>query len=482
MRRLSRLDEDPKEEHCSQIGAANENENEFSVSRFWWYAKYVTAASSSERKGAQRSTPRHQSDSLLVGNLMNYNNVVILGGGPGACCLAILLARFGKKVTIFHIPSPLPILVGESLTPAVIPMLQNLGVEEEVREYSTYKPGACFTFSNSKTIQFRFDETPQDCPNYAYNVPRLEFDRTLMTRAAAEGVNIVEAKASLEVFPDLDQVALSPKTLEEADLAVDEHPDLVVDATGRTRLISNLLDVPSEKGKREDVALFAHMDRLPLELEGAVHTDQLDAGWCWRIPLPGRTSLGLVIPESQLAEYGETAEARYDNLLLRESTLSRLTKGAKRITPVFQFSNYQLYSTRAVGANWVLLGDSAGFIDPVFSSGLLIAFDSAFNLATALKSGTRRALRRYESHVLKHLKAWQKIIAYYYNGKLFTSFSVGEEVKKSPVGRLVVPHVEKHMGRIFTGSAAMNRYSLNLLCVLSEYGLRGKSPKPFVIR
>lgn len=361
-------------------------------------------------------------------------------------------------------------------------MLRELGVEEEIKSYSTYKPGACFTFSNGLVMQFHFNETPHDCPDYAYNVPRLEFDKTLKAKAAAEGVNMVEAKASLEVLPDEDKVILSPKTLDEAGLADDEHPELIVDATGRARLIPKSLDIKCTKGGREDVALFAHVVSLPVVLEGAVHTDQLEAGWCWRIPLPDRTSLGLVVPESNLARFGDTPEEQYDNLLLQDSTLKKLGGDVKRITPVFRFSNYQLVSDRALGSNWVLLGDSAGFIDPVFSSGLLIAFDGAFRLNRAIQAGNARALKHYESHILQHLKAWHKIISYYYNGRLFTSFTVGQEVENSPIGKLIVPHVAKHMSRIFTGSAAMSFYSRNLLRLLSDYGLRGKNPEPYVIR
>ena len=80
--------------------------------------------------------------------------VAILGGGPAACALAILLCRAGLQVAIWHKPKTAPLIVGESLVPAVIPMLQNLGVEDDIRDFSMFKPGA--TFNLSQDINFSF--------------------------------------------------------------------------------------------------------------------------------------------------------------------------------------------------------------------------------------------------------------------------------------------------------------------------------------
>ncbi len=105
-------------------------------------------------------------------------NIAIIGGGPTASMLAILLSKKGCKVAIFVTEEKAPILVGESLVPMIVPMLQDLGVEEEVAS-SIYKPGACFTFNATEVFEFRFSDTPSDLPSYAYNVPRDKFNQTL---------------------------------------------------------------------------------------------------------------------------------------------------------------------------------------------------------------------------------------------------------------------------------------------------------------
>src|SRR5205814_6296040 len=146
-------------------------------------------------------------------------------------------------------------------------------------------------------------------------------------------------------------------------------------------------------------------------------------------PLPCRVSVGMVIGSEHLPKFGATAEERYDNLLKKDSVLQKVTAGAKRVTPVMEYTNYQLVSTRVVGDGWALVGDTAGFIDPVFSSGLFIGMQSAVELADAIDKGTTEVFKEYEGHVIHHLKSWHEIVEYFYNGRLFTCFHVGQMLK-----------------------------------------------------
>jgi flavin-dependent dehydrogenase len=199
--------------------------------------------------------------------------------------------------------------------------------------------------------------------------------------------------------------------------------------------------------------LFAHRSSAPLSFPGHVHTDRLKHGWCWRIPLPGRVSVGVVVSGDVIREYGSTPEERYDNYLKSEPWLSSWSHESERLTPVVQYTNYQLASTRLYGDGWALAGDTAGFVDPVFSSGLYLAMDGACTLAEAILDGSPTAFARYQRHVHDHIRAWQRIVSYYYNGRLFTLFRAGEHVRDSFMGRVLHCHMNKHMGRIFTGAA-----------------------------
>lgn len=377
--------------------------------------------------------------------------IVIVGSGPASCTLAILLARAGRNVTMYFQPKRAPVIVGESLVPAIIPILRLLGVEEEVKAFSTFKPGACFNISPAVNFSFPFDRVRSNLPGYAYNVPRALFDDCLMETACKAGVKVIEKAATIERVGTTDRVKLAGES---------EQPDLIVDATGRLRMIPNLFGIPSERGPREDTALFAHVDQTKLDHEGYVHTTRLERGWSWRIPLPGRVSLGCVVPAAHAAKFGATKEERFDNLLKQDRVLREVAGDSKRLTPVVEHTNYQLITSRLVGENWVLVGDTAGFIDPVFSSGLFITMNGAIVLADAIQ---RDALPEYEAHVHKHLKSWLQIVSYFYDGKLFACFRVGQRYRDTALGKLIFPHMDKHMGRIFTGAAAMAPYSRALL-------------------
>lgn len=408
--------------------------------------------------------------------------VAILGGGPAACTLATLLARDGVRVAILHRPRAAALLVGESLVPAIILILRQLGVEEEVREYGKYKPGAIFNMNEFGDYPFTFRDFCGPMPDYAYNVPRIKFEATLMAAAQRAGAKVIATEAKVERVPGADQVRLSAETLAAGGDFFDGQPDLIVDATGRARVLPKLLEIPSHEGGRKDTALFAHLDNAVVYKSGYVHSSRLDHGWSWRIPLQDRVSLGIVIPSEHAVKAGTTPEERYDTLLRKDSVLREVTAGSKRLTPVMEYTNYQLVSDRLVGTGWALLGDTAGFIDPVFSSGLLIGMTSATELADAIRAGNEPAFKEYERGVIHHLKTWHEIVNYFYDGRMFTSFRVGDAMRSNPLMRLCFPHINKHMGRIFTGKAGKAAYSMAMMRFLMKYGLRNEDPKLMAIR
>jgi flavin-dependent dehydrogenase len=387
-------------------------------------------------------------------------------------------------------------VVGESLVPAIIPMLRMLGVEEQIKSFSTFKPGATINVGPKVNFSFPFDQLRMTLPKYAYNVPRDKFDEALLENAKKAGARVIEAPAKVERVPGTDRVRLSEETLKVAgdafapltpslsskgETASPSQPDLIVDATGRVRLLPKLLDLPSKKGPREDTALFAHVDKTQLDSVGHVHTTRLEHGWSWRIPLPDRVSVGIVIGTEFLPKFGTTKEERFDNLLKQDSILRTVAGEAKRLTPVAEYTNYQLVSTRVVGDGWALVGDTAGFIDPVFSSGLFIGMQSAVELAEVIEKATPEAFKEYEQHVIHHLQSWHEIVEYFYNGRLFTCFHVGQMLKDNLLVKLSFPHLNKHFGRIFSGAASTSAYSLALLKFAMKYGLKNEDPKEMMI-
>lgn len=418
--------------------------------------------------------------------------MAILGAGPAGASLAAHLARHRSRhgrraragpefeVTLFDGGTRLPLVIGESLVPAVVPFLKRLGIEEEVASYSTFKPGAIFRFGQEDMLAFRFDEVRGARTTYSYNVPRDRFDATVRDAALAAGARLVPQHARVERDGAGGRVRLAEASLAAAGLA--RQPDFIVDAGGRSRQLARLLDLPLVHGDRRDTALHAHLEGVTLINPNDIHTDRLEHGWSWRIPLPGRVSVGLVMDPAALREFGSDVEEQFDGYLRHDPQLCDWGVTAKRISPVMKYTNYQLRHTRGVGPGWALVGDAFGFIDPVFSSGLLIALDGAWELAQALMKGTERALRHFEARNLKQLENWQRVVRYFYDGRLFTLFKIGEQMSTRWLGRLTDFHFRRHMPRVVTGEATTHPYSMGLLDFMVQHALWDLDPRERAVR
>ncbi len=415
-------------------------------------------------------------------------HVAILGAGPAGASLAAYLAgdraRRGAgpefEVTLFDGGVRPPLVVGESLVPAVVPFLKHLGIEEEVASYSIYKPGAIFRFAPDDLLAFRFNEVRGARTTYSYNVPRDRFDASVRDAATRAGARFVPHHARLERNGAGERVRLAEASLAAAGLA--RQPDFIIDAGGRGRQLARLLDIPTVSGDRRDTALHAHLEGVALINPGDIHTDRLEHGWSWRIPLPGRVSVGLVMDPAVLREFGSDAEEQFDAYLRHDPQLADWGVTAKRISPVMKYTNYQLRCTRGVGPGWALVGDAFGFIDPVFSSGLLIALDGAWQLARALQAGSEGALRRFEARNLQQLANWQRVVRYFYDGRLFTLFKIGETMSTRWLGRVTDFHFRRHMPRVVTGEATTHRYSMGLLDFMVQHALLDLDPRERAVR
>jgi hypothetical protein len=408
--------------------------------------------------------------------------VAIVGGGPSGAALAAYLQRAGIGAAFFTRGKRPPIIVGESLVPAVIPFLQDLGIEDEVAAYSMYKPGATFSFHPMAQMSFRFADRRGAKTPYSYNVPRDRFDASIVAAAERAGAVRIDHSARVERDTDADRIRFAPETLALARTALGGEPDLIVDATGRARQVARLLDLPTVEGPRKDTALHAHCTGVETVLPGNVHSDRLERGWAWRIPLPGRVSVGIVTPSDHIASFGATIEEQYDCFLRKDECARQWAEKAERVTPVVRYTNYQLRATRGVGPGWALCGDAFGFIDPVLSSGTLLGFDGARALAGAIRDGSARAFKRYQDRAIRNLDDWSRIVDAYYSGRLFTLFKVGEYVRHTWLGRSTDWHFRKHLPRVFTGEATDSRYSMRVVEFMLKYGLAGNDPAEFSVR
>ena len=425
--------------------------------------------------------------------------VAIVGAGPAGSALAILLSRVGADVTLFDDGRRPELLVGESLVPAVVPILQRLGLEAETAACGHVKPGVSFVWPGTSRISFRFARFAPAVFPYAYNIARPQFDDAVVAKAAAAGVHRVQVRARLEAggSGSAAELVLSPDTLDAAPSLGGRQPDLIVDATGRARHAARVLGIGAHLGPRKDVAHFAHFENFEWDdVPGQVVIARGEAGWSWCIPLRDRLSVGIVLGQEDAARLGGTPDDRLSAAIERDAWLSRVVGGGKRVTGVATYANYQLVSHRGVGPGWVMVGDAFGFVDPMLSPGVFLALRSAELVAEALTPLVQRktpvspadvasALTSYATGQHHTLAAWLELIGHFYDGRMVALFRAGRDWVGSGSSALktaMQDHIERHIALQATGTATTARYSRGLLRVLGRYGLRGIDPAPLAIK
>jgi len=359
------------------------------------------------------------------------------------------------------------LVVGESLIPAVIPVLRKLGLEERAAAICQYKPGVTFTLDEKEKIEFCFSSLAgTTMPTYAYNAPRPAFDELLDTRAGELGVNRVLTRARIE-RTGADGLKLADETLALAPWLNGQQPDLLVDAAGRVRLFARALEIPAETGPRQDVAHFAHYEGFDEnEPRGQVIIGRLADGWSWRIPLPGRLSVGVVINRDVAARLGATPAERLEAAIARDPILSVAGKNRRRLTDVTTYTNYQLVSTRGFGPGWAMSGDAFGFVDPMLSPGIHLALHSAELLSENLDN-----LKAYSDEMYQLIRAWMWLIKYFYDGRIFAMYQSGLRFERAFPGRITdALHVfcNGKIACMAAGATTKSRFGYGMLEIMSR--------------
>jgi flavin-dependent dehydrogenase len=325
-------------------------------------------------------------------------DVLIIGGGPAGSTAAALLARKGHRVTLIEKARHPRFHIGESLLPANLPLLEKLGVAPEVRAIGMQKWGAEFiSHWDGRQQDFRFTEAWNKSLPFAYQVRRSEFDRILIRNAERAGAQVIEGARVSAV--DLGEGS-SPVRIEvqhEDGSAQDWQARFLIDASGRDTFLANRLQSKRRNRRHNSAAIFGHFSgalRNAGDREGHISIYWFDHGWFWFIPLSdGATSVGAVVwPYYLKSRTRPVNEFLLDTIALCPPLAQRLAP-AQLLSDAEATGNYSYTSARSHGRNFVLLGDAYAFIDPVFSSGVLLAMQSAFDGVEAVETCLRQPAR-----------------------------------------------------------------------------------------
>ena len=321
-------------------------------------------------------------------------DVLVIGGGPAGSTAATLLAESGRQVVLLEKSAHPRFHVGESLLPRNLAQLDRLGVTAQVAAIGVYKPGAEFVDeATGGRTQFPFSLALNPQFTHSYQVRRAEFDEILFRNAAARGA---EAHENTRVTG----VALDPAGLRHTVTAVGadgaEHtvrPRFILDATGRDTLLATQLGAKESNRRNSTAAVYAHFHGAVPKLgeeDGFITIHLADDGWFWFIPLPDEVmSVGFVGNASAWKARRGTAEAFLEARIAQSPLVSARLRGAERISGVTMTGNYSYAARRAHGPGYMMIGDAFAFLDPVFSSGVLLAMTAGEMGADVAAAGLR---------------------------------------------------------------------------------------------
>ena len=325
-------------------------------------------------------------------------DVLIAGGGPAGSTAAIMLARSGRRVVVLEKARHPRFHIGESLLPANLPLFEQLGVAEQVRCIGMQKWGAEFVSPwHGKGETFEFSQAWNKSLPYAYQVRRSEFDEILIRRATTQGATVIEGCRVREIEL-LQGRADGMQALVQA-----EHEDgrverwltrYLIDASGRDTLLGNRLQLKRRNAKHNSAALYAHFKdarRYPESRRaGNISLYWFEHGWFWFIPLAdGATSVGAVVWPQYLKTRTVPVRDFFLSTIAMCPPLAARLEGAELISPVEATGNYSYSCARSYGPGYLLVGDAFTFIDPMFSSGVMMAMTSASAAARAVDTCLR---------------------------------------------------------------------------------------------
>jgi len=323
-------------------------------------------------------------------------DAVVIGGGPAGSTVATALSRAGRSVLVLERERFPRFHVGESLLPYSLPIFDRLGVGEKIRAAGYQQKFGAF-FWNEETGGTRpvvFARARDDRHPMAYHVKRAEFDELLLKHAASCGARVREGIGVEQVLFEGGR-AVGVRARPDAGPAEEIRARVVVYASGQGALISRQLGMRRFDPRLKRAALFAHYEdfRWPTENRPGDILLPIDRGvWYWVIPFSdGSCSVGGVFdPAAVRFPEGASLEARFEQMIARSARMPRLLEGARRISKVYGISDYSAHSERLAGHGWVLVGDAATFLDPVFSTGVFLAMATGERAARAID----RALSR----------------------------------------------------------------------------------------
>jgi FADH2-dependent halogenase len=360
-------------------------------------------------------------------------DVAIIGGGPAGSTAAALLARAGRRVIVFEREKFPRFHIGESLLPFSMKAFTRLGLHEKFLRAGFMKKhgGEILSACSEPGTKFYFKDGYRSQTDHAYQVTRSDFDKLLLDHAAECGAEVHEDTS-------VDRIQFSK---DDVELAIRSNPEnfrgtiqarYVIDASGRASMLGRQFQIKKTYSHLQKLSIFAHYDGV-WRAEGidgtlTVLLRAIDR-WFWLIPLTGeRTSIGVVLDSETFRKSKLSAEDFLEQALAEQPIIAKRMINAQRVSQVYVEADFSYRSARLHGDRWLLAGDAAGFIDPIFSSGVFLAVFSGEQCADVLHEvlahprKTNRLFAGYEGAVNRAMDIYLRFVDAWYTKEFIEVF------------------------------------------------------------
>jgi flavin-dependent dehydrogenase len=359
---------------------------------------------------------------------MSDRDVIIIGGGPAGAAAATFLVRTGYRVALFERERFPRFHVGESLIPGASDLLAELGVEEEIeRAGFMRKFGGRLISPHGHTIKFDLGNIQEHLRKpYTFQVLRSEFDKILLENCKRAGVDVAEGAEVIDVLA-ADGRVQGVVVASEAGGSRRVTAPVVVDATGRDTLLATRFALKQPVATLTKASLYAHYEGVARETgrdEGALTVAMFRHGWFWMIPMtPRLDSIGVVLESEYVRNRASGLEAFFDESIAQCAFVATRMTHARRVTRVHAIPTLAYIAREFVGDGFLIIGDAAGFLDPIFAAGVYFALKAgklaAQQIHEAFQGGgpSRAALLPYEQRlrreihvVLGQIQGWYRLM------------------------------------------------------------------------
>lgn len=378
---------------------------------------------------------REQDRSALCGDL----DALILGGGPAGATAAAVLAAKGRNVLVVE-REPFPrYKVGESLLPYCYFPLERIGMVDKLRASSFVKKYSVqFAAMDGRvSAPFYFFQHFDHAASQTWQVVRSEFDQMMLDNAVEKGARVLMGATAKRLL--MNGGRCEGLMVERGGETFPLRAPVTIDCGGRHGFAATELGWVVPDPRLNKVAIWTYYRGALRDAghdEGATTVAYLPGkGWFWYIPLPEDTvSVGMVAERDYLYREGKDLEAIFDREALANRWIAKHLAPGVRCEPIRITAEYSYRSRYCAGDGLVLAGDAFTFLDPVFSSGVLLALlggeRAARAVDAAVEAGDFRAARfaAYGADLCEGVEAMRKLVYAFYE----ETFSFGQLLKSRP--------------------------------------------------